>query len=163
MTSVVDVRYRTESPEDSSRHAGLSHLAWSFLHVAANAGVSPVILLNDSLCFRSRKTSSLRQSKRTDYVRDCEVDDLCEPSRVRLLLLCRRSKHFPRRAGVNIFSALESFGHNRIAGHVRKYSKLDLRVVSRHQLVSRRSNECSADPAAQFRSDRDVLQIGIRR
>src|SRR5207249_190655 len=60
----------------------------------------------------------------------------------------------------NVGAGAERVEQRGVLGDVRENAKLDLRVVGGDQdPVGRPRDECAADPAAQRRADRDVLEI----
>src|SRR5436190_14891507 len=96
MTAIVDVRYRTNAAEDSFDNSSLAYLSRDLFHVTTNSGVRLVIILTHLLCLRSREPGALRETKRTDHVRDGKVHDLCQSPRFRLFLFSLGAEHVSR-------------------------------------------------------------------
>ncbi len=60
---------------------------------------------------------------------------------------------------MNVIAVAERLHQQRIFREMRQQPQLNLRIVRRKQRVSRLSNECGADLAAQLRADGNVLQV----
>ena len=63
---------------------------------------------------------------------------------------------------VEVSPRAEGFDESLVSACVCHEAHLDLRVVGAHEILEAvPGNECAADLPAQFRADRDVLQVGI--
>ena len=62
---------------------------------------------------------------------------------------------------MNVIAFLKRVKHYFIARDVRQQTQLELRIIGGHQFIARLGNEGAADAAAQFRADRNILQIRV--
>ena len=64
---------------------------------------------------------------------------------------------------MNVIAAAISLDEQRVAREMREKTQFDLRVISGEEDMPRFGDEGGANLAAQFRADRDILQIRICR
>src|SRR5437016_9016304 len=78
--AIVDTGQRTDAPVQRAHKSVFAGLHRDFIHVAAHAFVSRVIIVYHFARFLSRNADALGQTPWLDRVSNCEVHDLSEAS-----------------------------------------------------------------------------------
>src|SRR6185436_11023782 len=104
-----------------------------------------------------------RQGVRALTVDRGEVDRLRPRAHVRRHVSDRNTEDDRGRLPVNVTTRLERVDERWIGGEVCEQAQLDLRVVSREKQPSLSWDEATANVAAKFSANRNVLKVRIAR
>ncbi len=103
-----------------------------------------------------------RKAERADAVDDSEVDGLGAAAGLLVHRGCVNAEDLARSQRVDVLAGAVRVEQQRVLREVRHQTQLDLRVVCRHQHITRRGDECSANLPAHSGADGNVLQVRIR-
>jgi hypothetical protein len=99
----------------------------------------------------------LRMPERREPVHDAEIDGLGPAAVLGGDLFTRHAENLRRSERMNVFPGAVGLDQQLVFREVREQSQLDLRIVGFEQNVSRFGNERSANLAAQFGPNGNIL------
>ena len=133
-------------------------------HVVADPGVRGEVRADEFLRLLAADAGPAGQTEVAHPVGEAEVDHLGHRSLVAGDLIGRLVEHAGRRLSMNVGLARECRSQVLVAGHVGDDPELDLRVVGRHQdEIGAAGHERPTDSSAEWRPDRDVLEVRVGR
>ena len=120
-----------------------------------------VVKVNQLLCLGPAKPAAqlVRQSKIGHAIKHRVVQQL----RITTLILSRLlgPEHNSRRRRVNILAILKRRNQSRLAAHMSKHPKLDLRIVKRRKRITFGGNKRFPNRSTQLSPNRNILQVRI--
>ena len=159
----ADLRHRPSSPEQRRDVAVAFCLFDRAFDEVLHEWEAREIRVDVLLRLLTRNLEVLRQPVRGDAVDDSEVDHLRDRPISARQLGRILSEHLDRGGGVDVIAARERLAQLRLSGNVREDPKLDLRVVGRQEAASLLGDERRPDLLADLGSNRNRLQVRIRR
>ena len=131
------------------------------VHIAAHAGKSRQIVLEEGVRFLHGHADILGKAVCALAVHDTEVDSLGRGAQPGRHLALRDAVDLGGGAAVDVLAVQKGLLHMRVPGDMRQNAQFDLAVIRIYQHTAWLCNKVGAQLAAQLGADGDILQIGI--
>src|ERR1700756_4253649 len=158
----MNIRNRSDTPKVSLHRLIAPNLVESLLDKTFNAFVALKVSLNVLFRYLLLDIQLRRQSKGAYSIHNAKVHGLGAISRLLVHRLCVNPEHLTRGQRMDVFASPIRVEQQRVLREVSHQAQLNLRIVGRHQHISRSRHERRPYLPPQSSADWNVLKIRIR-